>query len=466
MRAKMILALACLIPFLLLFIYVWTTATNYIYSDEIYIIKGNVIENYLNGTLTFSDLWQSVWSVRALGCILLILADTKWFSLNSKIFIPLMPLLLLSSTLLIYMEYRKSLTPERSPEFISATFFALTLIIFNIIQWEALIFRGSLFYQLPMPFIIASFISLELYLTKGRKYWFPALILTTLALLVFGGTPVFSFLPALGITFLCYVLTHRSSLMKDFYIRSLITSALLFVIIFIYAFPMNHNNYTSLLPLDIVAYIFDSPLKALQFLLSAFGASIIGVDTFFAHDLFSYRSILVIGLILVLFYALALILFFKSRMYEKTFLPFFFIVQTFFFLLFMTIARFGFNLMALGMASRYTCISIFGVVGIIWIFIFVLTQPAKMHLLQKTTIYAGFAIIFSGLLLTSIDTWKIQPERKAQYKQLHDIAMRVDTASDEELWKFAYDPEKVRGALRLLRQYKLNVYCTVPEGKK
>lgn len=229
---------------------------------------------------------------------------------------------------------------------------------------------------------------------------------------------------------------------------------------------MNHNNYTSLLPLDIVAYIFDSPLKALQFLLSAFGASIIGVDTFFAHDLFSYRSILVIGLILVLFYALALILFFKSRMYEKTFLPFFFIVQTFFFLLFMTIARFGFNLMALGMASRYTCISIFGVVGIIWIFIFVLTQPAKMHLLQKTTIYAGFAIIFSGLLLTSIDTWKIQPERKAQYKQLHDIAMRVDTASDEELWKFAYDPEKVRGALRLLRQYKLNVYCTVPEGKK
>ena len=40
MRARIILALSFLIPFTFVFIYVWTTATNYVYSDEMLVIKG------------------------------------------------------------------------------------------------------------------------------------------------------------------------------------------------------------------------------------------------------------------------------------------------------------------------------------------------------------------------------------------------------------------------------------------
>ena len=56
--------------------------------------------------------------------------------------------------------------------------------------------------------------------------------------------------------------------------------------------------------------------------------------------------------------------------------------------------------------------------------------------------------------------WRFQPERKAYFEQLHDIALRVDTAAPEELSKFLESPERVRDSLRLLREYKLNAYRT------
>jgi len=464
MRAKIILSLSILIPFALVFTYVWSTATNYIYSDEVYLIKEGLVESYVNGTLTFADLWRPMMSIRSFGCHLLLLADIKWFSLNSKIFVLPIPFLLLSSALLIYRDYRKSLAPEHSPEFIAATFLALTLIIFNVIQWQALISRIAFFFQSPMPFIIASFISLELFLTKGRKYWPLAFILTTLAVLFFGGTTIFAFAPALGSTFLCYVLTSRARLTRDFWVRALIISVFLAVIAFLYMFRIRHNDYLPY-PESLVMAILASPLEAVQFLLSTFGASVVGIDAFFSFD-FSFHNIVVIGLVVVLFYALALILFFRSHMYERTYLPFFLIMQVFFFICFMTIGRFGLGDMGFGMSSRYTCVSIYGLAAIAWIFIFTLAQPVKLNALLKSTIYAGFAMLFAGLLLTSIVVWRVQPDRKAKFEQLYDIAMRVDTATYDELLNFEAPPEQVRDSLRLLREYKLNIYRSAPADRK
>mgnify|MGYP001198462031 CR=1 FL=1 len=467
MRAKMILALSYLIPFSLVCIYISTTATNYVYGDEIYVIKGGIIENYLNGTLALADLWRPFLSIRALGYSILLLADVKWFSMNSIFFILMIPFFLLISASLMFHEYRKSLIADRSPEFIAASFIFLSFIIFNVIQWEALTYRVSFFIQSAMPLIIASFISLESYITKGRKYWLQAFILPVLAVLVFGWTPVFAFAPALGLTFLCFVMTNRSLLTKDFWIRVLIISLLLIVIAFIYMFRIRQNDYLPYLgPEYFLIQSLAHPLEAMQFLLAAFGASIIGIDTFYAYDFFSFHHIAVIGFFVLLLYVLALFLFFRSRMYERTYLPFFLIIHVFFFLAFVTIARFGLNDIAMGMSSRYTCVSIYGLMSIIWIFVYFLVVHTRSSVLIKSLIGAGFVMIFTGLLLTSIVVWHVQPVRKANFEQLYDIAMRVDTATYDELLKFEAPPEQVRDSLRLLRQHKLNIYhSTIPVGK-
>ena len=468
MRAKIIFSLSLLIPFALVFIYVWNTSTDYFYGHDPVLIKNGFIESYLNGTLTFDDLWRPVGMIRFLGYNLLLLANIKWFSMNLKIFVLLIPFLMLSSALLIYRDYRKSLSPERSPEFIAATFLILTLIIFNVIQWQGLIFGFGFNFQVPMPFIIASFISLELYLTKDRRYWPMAFILPALTVLVFGGTPVFAFAPALGSTFLCYVRTRRSCLAKDFWIRALIISVFLAAIAFIYMFRIHLNDYEpnfSPYYSPFVAEILTRPLEALQFLLSAFGASVIGIDAFFACNYFSFNNIVLIGMIVVLFYALALILFFRSRMYERTYLPFFLIMQTFFHLVFITIGRFGIVGGTGAMLSSYTCVSIYGLAALAWIFIFILAQPVGLNALLKSTLYAGFAMLFAGLLLTSIVVWRIQPERKAFFEKLRGIAMRIDTATPEELELSDFD-KQICDSLQLLKKYKLNIYRSMPADRK
>ena len=58
MKAKIILSLSLLIPLALIFIYVWTTATDLVISDDMYLIKGEPFEHYLKGTFTFADLWR------------------------------------------------------------------------------------------------------------------------------------------------------------------------------------------------------------------------------------------------------------------------------------------------------------------------------------------------------------------------------------------------------------------------
>jgi hypothetical protein len=205
--------------------------------------------------------------------------------------------------------------------------------------------------------------------------------------------------------------------------------------------------------------ILASPLEALQFLLVAFGASVVGVDAATAH--FSFHTIVVLGVAVVLLYALALVLFFRSSMYERTYLPFFLIMQTIFYLFFMTIGRFRLGI-AYGMASRYTCVSIYGLVALAWIFMFILTRPARPTALLKSIICAGLVMIFAGLLLTAVVEWRIQPYRKIYFEQIHAVAMRVDTATPEELSKFEERPNHVRDSLRLLREHRLNAYRTVP----
>ncbi|MCX5850057.1 MAG: hypothetical protein NTW65_11500 [Deltaproteobacteria bacterium] len=470
MRAKIIFSLSLLIPFALVFIYVWTTATDLAYRDDMYLIKGGFIESYLKGTLTFADLWRPTIAARILGYNLLQIANIKWFSMNSRLIILLVPFLMLSSALLIYRDYRKSLAPDRSPEFIAATFLVLTLLIFNVIQWEGLSFGYGFVFQSPMPFFIASFISLELFLTTGaRKYWPLAFIMPALAVLVFGGTHSFAFAPALGSTFLCYLLTRRSHLTKNFWFRALMISIFLSAMAFLYMYRISYNDY---FPGDSLFHHVDIvlayPFEALQFLLAAFGASIVGVDAFFACAYFSFHTIVAVGLVVLFLYALALVLFFRSRMYERTYLPLFLIMQTIWYLGFMTMGRFvayeiDYGMTSYGMASHYTCVSIYGLVAMAWIFIFILTRPVRLNALLKGTLYAGFVMIFAGLLLTAAVEWRIQPSRKAYFEQIRSIAMRVDTATPEELSEF---PELFRDSLRLLREHRLNIYRTAPADRE
>jgi hypothetical protein len=454
-RAKVILYLSLLIPLTLVFIYTWDTSTDVVGSDDMFLIKGGFIESYLKGTLTFDELWRPLNVSRMLGYNLLQIANIELSSMNSKILVLMIPFFMLASAILIYREYRKTLAPEHSPEFIATTFIFLSFILFNIIQWEGLMGDADLVFQSSMPFFIASFIGIELFLLRGHWKYLPAtLILIPLALLVFNGKLYVSFIPTLSSVFLCYLLIYRSRLTKDFWFRAFLIGSCVAIITFLYVFGFDFKSNTSY----DAAVIFTHPMEVGEFLLAAIASSVVGADVFFSSTYFSFNTILVIGLVIVFLYIIALVLFFRSLMYEKTYLPLFLILQTFFYLGMMMLGRFELGKDA-GMASRYACVSIFGIAAIVWIFMFNLAHSQKPKFLSQCAIFAGMMVIFSGLFLTSIVVWHFQPQRKAFLAKRNEIAMRVDTATPEELYKyFLESPELVRDSLLILREYKLNAY--------
>jgi len=463
MKSKTLFSLSLLLPFALAFAYAWTTAPALICRDDLSLIKGGWVESYLNGTLTFADLWRPNDFSRTLGYNLLMLADIKWFSMNSRILALMNPFFILASALLFYQVYRKSLAPEHSPGFVALTFLALTFIIFSVIQWEVLIFGYALVYHSSMLFFIASFISLELFLVNGqRKYLFLTVALHAVAILVFGGKLYITYAPALGVTFLSYALIKSSGLAKSFWLRSLTIAVFLAIIAWIYIYQLHQKDYVAE-HVFFISGILAHPFTAFQFILASFGASIVSVDTFFACHYFSFHSILLIGFLVVFYYILSVFLFFKSRMYDRTNLPLFLIMQTLFYFGFMMIVRFGLGV-DYGMASRYTYVSVCGLAAIVWIFIFVLTRPDKPKLILKGTIYSGLAIIFSALLLSTVIEWHVRPFKKVEFTKLANIAMRVDTASAEELSLIWLWPEQARASLQILREHKLNVYRKAPSA--
>lgn len=457
MKKNIIFSLSLLLPFVMMLLYVWLTASELPLRDNIYLIAGGPIEAFLKGSLTFSDLWRASDGQRFLGYNLFLLANVKWLSLNDKALALCIPVFILFAAVLLYCNYKKSFLPERSPEFIAASFFVLSFIIFNVIQWESLIFGYALAYQSSMPFFMMSFITLERFLDHGgRKNFVAASISMALAVLVFSGKLYIVLAPALLCTFICYVFTQHVRFTQDFRLRVLLIVLLLSVIIFIYSYQIQHNDYVS----DQVFYaaeIFANPLQAAQFLLASFGVSIIGIDAFFAFSFLTLQTVVALGCFVVILYIAALLLFVNQKMYKKTYLPFFLIIQTLIYMVFMTFRRFGLGL-DYGMASRFAYIHLLGLAAIIWIFIFALTRRKQLRLFKKLFLYGAGGVILSGLLMGSAVTWHVQPGRRAYFKQLNDIAMRVETATDEELMNIGVWPDQVRGALRLLREHDLSIY--------
>jgi hypothetical protein len=331
---------------------------------------------------------------------------------------------------------------QLSPEFIAATFILLSLTIFNLVQWEGLTFSYGFVFQSPMPFFIASFISMELFLAKGEaKYWPAAFILPALAILVFGGTHSFSFAPTLCATLICYVLTRRNSLSKEFWLRVVIIGLFLAMLAFLYMYRIHYNDYFPNSSGHHLDKALDNPSGVVQFLLAAFGASVVGVNA--ANIYFSFHSMVALGFCVVIIYCLCGYLFFASKLSERTYLPFYLMMQTLFYLIFMMIARFNYGI-DYGMASRYTCVSVYGLAGVIWVISFFLANSEDLKPRWRGLLCLPIVMIFIGILFTSIVEWKIQPHRKAYFKNIREIALRVDYASNGELSKFEERPELVR----------------------
>jgi hypothetical protein len=154
---------------------------------------------------------------------------------------------------------------------------------------------------------------------------------------------------------------------------------------------------------------------------------------------------------------LALILYFRTRMHERTYLPLFLIAYALAFVMLVTLGRLHYGLLY-GMAPRYTCSTICGIIAVVWIIVFALERPAFVTGSLANVLKPAVILIFASMCWTSSVEWQTQPYRMEIFERLPAIADHIDTAHDEELAAFEERPSLVRDALRVLREHQLNVY--------
>jgi hypothetical protein len=457
MNSRVVLTASILLPFLHILFYAWNTATNIVLRDDIYLIKGAVVERFCEGALSFADLWRAAGGTRLLGYNLLLVANTAWFGLNSRGVVLLIPFVLLATALLIYRDYRSSLTGLRPTAWVAGMYLLPMLLLFNLTLWEGLSFAFSIIFVWSVPWYIASYYALEDLLETGRKLsWLCAGMISSLAFLVFGQTSSFAFAAALAITFGCRLIIDRHSIRLEMVFRAAAISVGIGLLIFLYLYRIGENDYfPGSVRLDW--RLLADPWASASFVLSALAASVLGVDVSKTH--FGPASIAGMGLIVFLIYAIALLLYFKAGMHKRTRLPLFMIAYSAAFVAFMTVGRFRYGIQY-GMASRYVCNSILGVIAIVWIAIFVKSKGASTTKALRIALFAGVTFILMGMAWTSIVEWQIQPHRKGGFVRLQDIAMDVDNAFDDEFAAFEERPLLVRDSLLVLRKYRLNVYRT------
>jgi hypothetical protein len=455
MKSKLILIASILIPFLYIMFYVWNTASGTVFRDDMYLIKGSVVEKFCDRTLTFADLWRPTGGSRLLGYNLLLLANTAWCGLSSRLVGLLIPFVLLATACLLYKDYRRSLTGLCPPALIAGTYALPMLLLFNLTLWEGLTFDYAIIFVWSVPWFLASFYALEkLLLNGGGISWLLAVVILGLAVLVFGQSSSFAFAAALAITFSCRIMLNRRKLPKGFVLRALAGAAVLGLVAFLYLYRIKDNDYfpgTQYWDWRVIANLWD----VLRFVLATLAASVVGVDA--AERDLSLASIVALGSLVALVYALALILYFRTRMHERTYLPLFMIAYALAFAAFMTVGRFRYGLLY-GMAPRYTCSTICGIIAIIWINLFALAKPASAAGSLRNTVIPVMILIFAGMCSTSLVEWQAQPYRKANFERLSETALHVNTASDLELADFEERPSLVRESLCVLRKHQLNVY--------
>lgn len=195
-------------------------------------------------------------------------------------------------------------------------------------------------------------------------------------------------------------------------------------------------------------------LLPVKMILKSFGSMVIGGETA-AEWSVPGAAVCLLGLAVILGYAYAIYINFKSGLYRKTAFPMLLIISGLIShgIVFMT--RWIFKSDDYMMSSRYALQFQSGILGIILTF----AMGDKRYLIKPVSV-TFIMMILIGHLCTSGREIRIAKYRKENFENMRSVAMNYQNETDETLKKVLqyHDPEKTRNALRILEENGWNVF--------
>lgn len=242
-----------------------------------------------------------------------------------------------------------------------------------------------------------------------------------------------------------------------------------------------HAGSTEMTLIELIRY---APSFLLRFFAKSFTGAVIGAET--ANVLIGGRPVpdmllLAIGVIMILAYAVALILYFSNGMNEVSVFPLCLLVSGAVNHAAVTCARWIFLDENYGLSSRYAGQFMVGLIGLILIAgMYRKPKPnyrkrGNERLIRGVRCFLAGAILLvvAGNVVTTVDEVRKAPYRKANYEHMEEAVLDYRNRSPEELCgtlEWHKEPETLLNALKILEENGLNVFNptkrTAPEGGK
>jgi hypothetical protein len=194
-----------------------------------------------------------------------------------------------------------------------------------------------------------------------------------------------------------------------------------------------------------------------SFFLRSFSSMLFGEETMEAYGI-ARSATIVLGLLVLGFYAYAFYLNFREKLYNQTVFPLILLVSGFLNHVLVTLSRWIFLDDAYGMSSRYALQYQVGIVGIL--LTLSLTRKKDSTAGRKTAAVVISLLFLFGNLLTTGREIHAAKYRKEHFLAMTEAAEKFETLSDSQLADIFqyYDGAKTRKALTLLKERRLNVY--------
>lgn len=423
-----------------------------------------LVGNYFDGSLQISDLISRFGDYHGmLGYNVLLLINAAIFHYTAYFDIVVNFIIVMVTALILINSISNSLEQKNKIYFFGI--FLSSVILFCTMQGTSATMETQV--RLGLFFFIISSYLINKLITSANKniLFFLTLVSIIFTINIFGTLYNFAGYPVIFLVLLYLYIFKKDN--KAIYIL-IIYSLCLIGYFFEYDIFLSNSNEGSVI--DKLLYWVNQPIQFINAIAAYYGSSVLGWSTY-ADKVVSGNSYLTIGYTILMINITSIVLYYKSKMSHKTYLPLFLHGYTFFVIILVLIGRTSFveNPWDWGINNWYQVHTKISLVSSIWIMMFTLDKLKYNVKSMNYFISVIFLILLSTLSFGIKNDLKRAPYIKLWYQEFQRwMYINVDempiNSNQETPLLASYENTKI--GLDILKKYKLSVFKNIVYATK
>ena len=409
------------------------------------------VEKMYTGGITLEEIWRSDGIHRSPLQFILFILNVAIFHYNVQVDIYLAAIVLMIVSCIMYKNIKNSLDSQNA---ILCGIYGIgvSIVIFNLNQWEMLNEQFALSFTMRLILFLLTYIFTSKYLTNiedNKKYTIDLGVYYVFVIIMVGGGYFPAYVATIAFSLLVYFIVNYKEC-KFKYLRELIC-LIFFLLLGTYIYMHGLDTSTTVdrmvnISMDTVVIDF---IKGMFVMLSV---SFMGFTS-------SYKTYLIIGMIMFCLYFASLILYFKFKLYKKTWVPLMIYGYVFCAIASIHIGRLGFYGIDYAYSSRYVCETNLAIIAFFWI-VFMLVDECKEKKIAKYIYYIPILFILANVIFSGKEEIEMGPYRKIYGQNLIDCMMQEDyeQMEDSQAALFQTERENLIQGIDILKRYELGVF--------